>query len=203
MAEAPPKPCGPILVVDDDAGCRSLVAVALERDGYECAEAGDADAALAEARRVRPSLALVDVCLPGVSGYEVCRLLRAELGAGLPVIFVSGERTESYDRVAGLLVGGDDYVVKPFAPDELVARVRGLIRRTGVAQDDRGLTRREREVLSLLADGLAQREIARRLVVSPKTVGTHIEHILEKLGAHSRAEAVAIAFRHDLVSLSV
>ncbi len=197
----PPRPCGPILVVEDDDACRSLIQTLVEQAGYSCSAHADAESALAAARGEPPSLAVVDVCLPGLSGYEACRLLREQTGPALPVIFVSGERVESYDRVAGLMVGADDYVVKPFAPDELVARIRALFRRARPSTDDRGLTRREREVLVLLAEGLPQREIARRLVITPKTVGSHIEHILEKLGAHSRTEAVAIAYRADLVSL--
>jgi two-component system nitrate/nitrite response regulator NarL len=105
--------------------------------------------------------------------------------------------------VAGLLLGADDYVVKPFAPDELLVRARGLLRRAGerkVAANGYELTRRELEVLGLLADGLGQREIAHRLVISPKTVGTHVERILSKLGVHTRAHAVAMAFRHGLLS---
>ena len=196
-----PRPCGPILVVEDDDACRSLIQTLVEQAGYPCSAHAEAESALAAAREDPPSLAVVDVCLPGRSGYEVCRLLREQAGPALPVIFVSGERVESYDRVAGLMVGADDYVTKPFAPDELVARIRALFRRARPAADDRGLTRREREVLTLLAEGLPQREIARRLVITPKTVGSHIEHILEKLGAHSRTEAVAIAYRADLVSL--
>ena len=143
---------------------------------------------------------MLDVNLPGVSGYEVCRSLREQYGPELPIIFLSGDRIESYDRVAGLLIGGDDYIVKPFAPDELLARVRGLIGRRRSIRLRSDLTEREREVLQLLAEGLAQTDIADRLVISKKTVGTHIERILAKLGVHSRAEAVAFAYREEFVA---
>lgn len=118
------------------------------------------------------------------------------------MIFLSGERTESFDRVAGLLVGADDYLVKPFDPDELAARVRAVLRRAqpSVPAPLQSLTRRELEVLRLLADGLDQRQIAAELVISAKTVGTHIERILGKLGVHSRAQAVALAYRDELLS---
>jgi two-component system nitrate/nitrite response regulator NarL len=148
-----------------------------------------------------PAAVLLDVNMPGLSGYEVCRSLREEHGQSLPLMFVSGERTESYDRVAGLTIGADDYLAKPFEPDELLARLRGLLRRCGARSSVSTLTRREREVLSLLADGLDQDEIARRLVISRKTVGTHIERILGKLGVHSRAEAVALAYKLQLVAV--
>ena len=113
-------------------------------------------------------------------------------------MFISGDRVEPFDRAAGLLLGADDYVVKPFAPDELVARVRRLVTRftppAGRAERPK-LTRRESEVLHLLADGLAQPEIAAELVISSKTVSSHIQHILSKLGVHSRAQAVAAVHR--------
>ena len=146
-------------------------------------------------------MVILDVALPGVCGYEVCRELREEFGDVLPIVFVSGVRTEWFDRVAGFLVGADDYVVKPFAPDELLARVRRLARRwtplaTAVAAK---LTRRERQVLGLLLEGLEQEEIATQLVISPRTVSTHIENILRKLGVRSRAQAVALAYREGHV----
>jgi len=176
---------------------RELIAGTLGQAGYEILEAETGDAALEAARKGRPSLVILDVCLPGLSGYEVCRELRDELGDTLPILFVSGERIESLDRVAGLLVGGDDYLVKPFALDELLARGRRLIQRRTVARDRNGvdLTGREQEILALLAEGLSPAEVAQQLVISASTVGTHIEHIYAKLGAHTRAHAVALAYR--------
>jgi DNA-binding NarL/FixJ family response regulator len=103
-----------------------------------------------------------------------------------------------------LLLGADDYLAKPFAPDELLARVRRLVQRAlpPSLTIPSVLTKRELEVLGLLAEGLAQREIATRLTISEKTVGSHIERILSKLGVRSRAQAVALAFREDLVGVS-
>ena len=190
-----------VLVVDDDAPFRAYVRGVLEESGYRVAEAEDGFAGLAAVRASRPSAVLLDVNMPRLSGYEVCRSLREEHGPDLPIVFVSGERTESFDRVAGLTIGADDYLAKPFAADELLARLRCLLRRAGRAEaaGPTTLTRRELEVLRLLADGLDQGEIAERLVISPKTVGTHIERVLSKLGAHSRAEAVALAYRLRIV----
>ena len=189
-----------MLVVDDDALFRAHVRSVLEEGGYRVVEAVDGLAALASVRAARPAAVILDVNMPRLSGYEVCRSLREEHGPELPLMFVSGERTESFDRVAGLTIGADDYLVKPFAADELLARLRSLLRRAGRPEAAAStLTRRELEVLRLLADGLDQAEIAERLVISPKTVGTHIERILAKLGAHSRAEAVALAYRLRVV----
>lgn len=172
---------------------------ALERAGLTVTEADSGRAALEAASERRPSVVVLDVRLPDLSGYEVCRELRDRVGAAVPVLFVSGERIESFDRVAGLLVGGDDYLVKPLQTDELVARVRRLVERPPGNGDASKLTRRERQVLSLLANGLTPAEVAQDLIISRSTVGTHIEHIYEKLGARTRAHAVGIAFRSGLL----
>ena len=197
---------GPILVVDDDAACRALVSTILERVGYPVREAATGAAALAVAREERPALVVLDVELPMLSGYQVCRELRETYGSELPVVFLSGARTEPYDRAGGLLLGADDYVVKPFDGDELLARIRRLVgqRASNGAGNNgaaRSLTVREREVLSLLAEGREQAEIASRLFITPKTVATHIQRILSKLGVRSRAQAVAVAHRERLVQL--
>lgn len=189
-----------MLVVDDDASFCACARVLLEGAGYEVETAAGGVAALAAIRAAAPAAVLLDVNMPDLSGYEVCRRIRQDLELDVPVVFVSGHRTEALDRVAGLMIGADDYVSKPFAPDELLARLRCLLRRPAAAAGPtRGLSPRELEVLSLLAEGLDQSEIAERLVISPKTVSTHIERILAKLDAHSRAQAVAIAYRLQLV----
>jgi DNA-binding NarL/FixJ family response regulator len=159
------------------------------------------DEALALARSAMPAAVILEVPLPGLSGYEVCHALKNDPGGDVPVIFLSGARTESYDRVAGLLLGADDYILKPYSAGELLARLTNLIRRSrsrtvGVA---RRLTKRELEVLELLGDGLRHDVIARRLFISPKTVATHVEHILRKLGVRSRAEAIAVAYREEIL----
>jgi two-component system, NarL family, nitrate/nitrite response regulator NarL len=189
-----------ILIVDGDRQSRTLISRVLKRVGYSTYEAETGEEALAAAKRERPALVVLEVLLPGVSGYEVCRELKDEFGETLPIVFVSGTRTEPGDRVAGLLVGGDDYLVKPFDPNELLARVRRLLPpRLPGGETPRRLTRRELDVLSLLVEGLSQPEIAERLFISPKTVGKHIEHILPKLGVHNRAQAVALAVRDELI----
>ena len=189
-----------VLIADDDGGVRTLIQKVLELEGFDTVTASSGIEALEAARAERPGLAILDVNLPGLSGYEVCDAIRKVYGESLPIVLISGERVESFDRVAGLLIGADDYLVKPLAADELCARVRALLRRANRDNGSSPLTPREREVLQLLAEGLEQTEIAERLVISSKTVASHIERILAKLGVRSRAQAVAAAFREGLVS---
>jgi DNA-binding NarL/FixJ family response regulator len=192
---------GTVVIVDPDDEARMLAAGLFERAGFVVETARTGEEAVELVRGTPPAAVILEIPLGALSGYEVVRVLREALGSRLPIVFLTGARTESYDRVAGLLLGADDYVVKPYAPDELLARVRRLVQRgrpiaSSVAER---LTKRELEVLQLLADGLTQAEIAERLYISPKTVATHIENILGKLGVRSRAQAVAVAYREELV----
>jgi DNA-binding NarL/FixJ family response regulator len=189
---------GSLLIVDGDEFFRTLVAEAFERAGFVTRQASTGEAAIEAAREERPAAVLLDVILSGATGYEICRELKDEHGADLPVVFVTGERKEPADKVVGLLIGGDDYLVKPVDTDELIARVRRLTQQAWPTSTPGGqitqLTPRESEVLGLLADGLSANQIAGELVISPKTVATHVQRILRKLGVHSRTQAVALAY---------
>ncbi|WCB95098.1 hypothetical protein DSM104299_03840 [Baekduia alba] len=190
-----------MLIADPDVEARTCLAGVLRDAGFHVVEASDGSEAVAKARECWPVAAILEIPLGTICGYEVCRTLRAELGPELAIIFLSGARTESFDRVAGLLIGADDYVTKASAPGEVLARLRAVTHRTrptAVASTGR-LTRREHEVLTLLSEGLRWGEIAERLVISPKTVATHTEHIRRKLGVTSRAEALAVAYREQLL----
>lgn len=116
---------GPILIVDSDDRMRVFAGSLLESAGFGVEEAETGEVALALARAVRPRLALVDVFLPGVSGYELCHRLKTEYG--VPVLLVSRPSRESLDQVAAMLLGADACVTKPFAPDDLIDRVRQLV----------------------------------------------------------------------------
>jgi DNA-binding NarL/FixJ family response regulator len=168
-------------------------------------EAATGKEALAAASDQPPALVLLDVCLPGLGGYSILRDLRDRLGDELPIVFISGERTDALDSASGLFLGADDYICKPFHPEELLARGQRLLRRFAARANAEPrasayeLTPREQEVLALLARGLNQTQIAGDLFISQKTVETHIQRILSKLDVHSRAEAVAVAHRDGLV----
>jgi two-component system response regulator MprA len=117
-----------VLVVEDDLGVRESLQAALGFDGYHVEAVDDGDAALSRVTVVEPDLVVLDVMMPRVDGLTVCRLLR-QRGFRTPILMLTA-RHEVSDRVAGLDAGADDYLVKPFALDELLARVRALLRRT-------------------------------------------------------------------------
>jgi DNA-binding response OmpR family regulator len=123
MATAAPK----VLVVDDDSTVREVVIRYLLREGYRVEEASDGADGLRRALADPPELVVLDLMLPSLDGLEVCRLLR--LSAPVPVIMLTA-RDEEGDRIAGLELGADDYVAKPFSPRELAARVKAVLRRT-------------------------------------------------------------------------
>ncbi len=199
----------PVLVVDGDDAFRGRVVCVLRRAGLTALEARSGEEALA-LLSTRPGAVVLEVELPDVDGLEVCHELRERHGEDLPVIMVSAERIAAHDRVAALLIGADDYLAKPVNDDELLARLRRLLIRTGAAngthrvengdRNSGGLSPREVEVLALLAQGVAAESIADRLVISQKTVSSHLQRVMGKLGVHTRAQAVAEAYRIGLVT---
>jgi DNA-binding response OmpR family regulator len=175
---------GLVLVVDDDRDFLEIATRILQQAGYATLEAATGADAVEIAQRDGPQLVLLDVRLGGsMSGHEVCRVLKTDISPAPAVVFVSGARTESFDRVGGLLVGADDYITKPFAADELLARVRTLLRRTAPdTPTPPSLTTDELEVVRLLKGGLSPADIARKLEVSPSAAQHQIEQIFQKLG---------------------
>jgi two-component system response regulator MprA len=119
----------PVLVVDDDERVAASLRRSLEYAGYRVSVARDGPAAIAAVHRDRPALVVLDVLLPGIDGYGVCRALRADPATADPMVLMLTARDATADRVTGLDAGADDYLVKPFDHDELLARVRALLRR--------------------------------------------------------------------------
>lgn len=117
---------GPVLIVEDDPNTATLVQTYLERDGFQVIKAEDGESALRLARQHQPGFVILDVMLPRLDGWEVCRQLRTF--SNVPILMLTA-REEEIDRVTGLSIGADDYVVKPFSPRELVARVKAILRR--------------------------------------------------------------------------
>ncbi|WP_332769732.1 response regulator transcription factor [Phenylobacterium sp.] len=131
-----------ILIVDDDPHIRQLLAFAFAKAGLATREAPDGEAALAAVAADPPDLVVLDINMPRLNGLDVCRRLRAQ--GDLPILFLSS-RDDEIDRVLGIELGADDYVVKPFSPREVVARVQAILRRAGAprppAEPDAGLSR--------------------------------------------------------------
>lgn len=126
---------GPVLIVEDDRNTSSLVAAYLEREGFATLAVFDGRKALEVARRHPPGFVILDVMLPGADGWEVCRELRKF--SDVPILMLTA-REEEIDRVLGLSLGADDYVVKPFSPRELVERVKAILRRARQVSAQRG-----------------------------------------------------------------
>jgi DNA-binding response OmpR family regulator len=166
-----------VLVVDDEPTVREVVGDYLRRDGFVVHEAADGAEALAAVAGFRPDLVVLDLMLPAVPGLDVLRELRS--GSSIPVILLTA-RAEESDRVVGLELGADDYVVKPFSPRELAARVRSVLRRSGSSsQDDARL---------LTFDGLSIDLKSREVTVDGATVALTPKEfdVLAHLASHPR-----------------
>lgn len=138
-----------ILVVDDEASITEFVSYNLRKEGYEVAVAENGDDALALAKMHPFDLVVLDVMLPGIDGYEVCRRLRVD--SSVPVLFLSARDTE-LDKVVGLEIGGDDYLAKPFGVRELQARVKALLRRAPAGSRDAGGSAEHIELAGITLD---------------------------------------------------
>jgi len=233
-AEAPPVR---LLVVDDEPGLRTALKAYLEDEGFAVTTANDGEEGLQKAVELLPDVVISDVMMPRLDGYGLLKKLRDDerLG-GTPVIFLTAKGMTA-DRIAGFQAGCDDYIPKPFDPDELVARVRNVVNRqqrllaeaarfadadigqlsrqiteirsllaTGAAKkaDAGGIARhdftpREASVLQLVAEGLMNKEIARRLETSIRNVEKYVSRLFIKTGTASRTELVRYALEHGLV----
>jgi DNA-binding response OmpR family regulator len=163
-----------VLVIEDDENTASLIAVYLEREGFSPLTAGDGEHGLALAAQHGPALVILDLMIPKVDGWEVCRRLRKD--SAIPVIMLTA-RGDEIDRVAGLTLGADDYVVKPFSPRELMARVKAVLRRASPSPP---------EASQVLAHGPVRLNLEmRRLTVEGQTVALtpHEYALLEALMA--------------------
>ena len=225
-----------LLLVDDEPGLRSAVKAYLDDEGFDVTTANDGEQGWQVAQELLPDVVITDVMMPRCDGFGLLAKLRADerLG-GTPVIFLTAKGMTA-DRIAGFQAGCDDYIPKPFDPDELVARVRNVVRRqerllaeaARFADADMGsmarqiseirtllatggsakkaatpaehsFTPREASVLQLVAEGLMNKEIARRLETSIRNVEKYVSRLFIKTGTASRTELVRYALEHALV----
>jgi two-component system response regulator MprA len=196
-------PCS-VLVVDDDAPVRRMLERTLGADGNTVRAVADGGQALAEIERDAPDVVILDVAMPGMDGLAVCRRLRSK-GMATPILLLTARDAVS-DRVAGLDAGADDYLVKPFAPAELAARVRALTRRHGeqllvfetltldpaartATRDGRAieLTRRETQLLALLLRN-ARTVVSRELALEEIWDGAAVANVVDRYIGYLRAK---------------
>lgn len=226
-----------LLVVDDEPGLRTALKAYLEDEGFAVTTANDGEEGVQKAQELLPDVVISDVMMPRLDGYGLLKKLREDerLG-GTPVIFLTAKGMTA-DRIAGFQAGCDDYIPKPFDPDELVARVRNVVNRQqrllaeaarfadadfgqlsrqiteirsllatgGAKKAEAGaaarhdFTPREASVLQLVAEGLMNKEIARRLETSIRNVEKYVSRLFIKTGTASRTELVRYALEHGLV----
>ena len=203
-----------LLLVDDDPNLILLVKDYLEFNGYEVITAGHGREAMKILEEEIPDLIVCDVMMPEMDGYTLVERVRQDARTNwIPVLFLSA-KGQSQDRVKGLNTGADVYMVKPFEPEELVAQVESslrsanrLIRRTpgGVDNIQRiqvpenvELTPTELKVVQLVAQGMANREIAEHLNVSQRTIESHVSNMLNKTSLHNRTELARWAIESNM-----
>lgn len=150
-----------ILVVDDEVSLQETLTYKLEKEGYQVEVAGDGLTALELARSTHPDLVILDVMLPGMDGFEVCRNLRQE--SNIPVLMLTA-RDDEIDRVVGLEVGADDYLPKPFSMRELIARVKALLRRVRLIREEVGAAVQEGNLPQIMTFGNLEIDMTRREV---------------------------------------
>jgi DNA-binding response OmpR family regulator len=174
-----------ILVVEDDTALRETLAYNLSRQDYNVQAVGDGVAALEIARKIHPDLILLDLMLPGLDGFEVCRILRQEMN--IPILILTA-RDEEIDRVIGLEIGADDYITKPFSMRELMARVKAHLRRDRLIRQEINISPDEasHEVLNFnnLTIDLTRREVL--LDEAPITLKPKEYELLLFLAQHPR-----------------
>ncbi|MDH3306238.1 MAG: response regulator transcription factor [Acidimicrobiia bacterium] len=212
-----------VLVVDDAVLFQAGLSAALRGAGFEVVgEAQDAMSAVAKAAETQPDVVVLDVLMPGMSGLEVVDKIQAAAPATKVVLLTASESDE--DLLAAIRAGARGYVVKTTALVDLVAGIEAVVaggavvspamlgklfdnvsqllrHRDLIGVRKPSLTGREVEVLGFVARGLTSREIGEKLYISENTVKNHIRNILDKLGLHSRGEAVMYALREDLITI--
>lgn len=214
-----------LLVVEDDPHLLRAIAVCLRRAGYEIATARGGDEAVVRIAETIPDLIVSDIMMPGIDGFALAELIRANPRTDIiPIVFLTARDTRA-DRIAGFRAGVDAYLVKPFEPEELVAVIQGIVNRvqrthariarrsiaapTGPGETIdapttivAGLTEAETRVAHLVAQSLSNKEIATQLGISSRTVEMHISNILGKKGWGNRVEIARHVFGQNTTKRS-
>lgn len=212
--------CQKVLVVDDERILRMLIKRQLELQGYQVRDASSGSEALSIIEKELPALIVSDVMMPGMDGLEFCRTLRSSSeGQLVPFIFLSS-KGDLDDRIIGLSMGADDYLIKPFEIRELVAKIESQLERSRRISTEMNkikqryaankknseeepeplpLTPAEERVFWEVVQGLTNKQISDRLFISPRTVQTHLSNILGKLELENRSQLVRFAFENGYI----
>ena len=202
-----------LLLIDDDPNLILLVKDYLEFRGYEVTTAENGREALDILEQATPDMIICDVMMPEMDGYTLVEHVRQEPKTSwIPVLFLSA-KGQSQDRVKGLNTGADVYMVKPFEPEELVAQVESSLKQAKRLMGTNGngqstpkihvpdsveLTPTELKVVNLVAQGMANREIAKKLNVSQRTIESHVSNMLNKTSLHNRTELARWAIESNM-----
>ncbi len=204
-----------LLLIDDDPNLILLVKDYLEFRGYEVVTAENGREALEVLEKQTPDMIICDVMMPEMDGYSLVSAIRSDSKTSwIPVLFLSA-KGQSQDRVKGLNIGADVYMVKPFEPEELVAQVESSLKQASRLiqhKDSKGgesspkiqvpfdveLTPTELRVVQFVARGMANREIAQELNVSQRTIESHVSNMLGKTGLHNRTELARWAIENNM-----
>ena len=200
-----------VLVVDDDKNICELLSLYLKKEGYAVVFAYDGSEAINKAKEEKPNIIVLDVMMPVINGWEACKLIRQF--TDVPIIMLTALDTLE-NKVQGLNIGADDYIVKPFILPNLLARIEAVLRRANWQKESHSkqektlnkdinieaLTPKEKEVLSYVAKGASNQEIADKLFVRDVTVKTHLNNIFKKLKVSNRTQAVLLAMQIDLIN---
>lgn len=189
---------GKVLIVEDESKIRTLLKLYLERNNYVVKEATNGKDVLALVEKYHPDVIVLDILMPNKTGVEVCKKIRKHPDYyKIPIIFLSSLNQKA-SIIEGLEAGGDDYMTKPFDPNELVARINAVIRRT--SNQVRGgivlyetLSEQEMNVLQLMDQGYTNKEIASELYLTEGTVKVYSHHIYQKLQVRNRTQAIVKA----------
>ncbi|MGL4378657.1 MAG: response regulator [Microcoleaceae cyanobacterium] len=208
-----------ILIVDDEPDCQTVLAMFLEGEGYQIESANSGIEALTQFKENPPDLVISDIVMPQMDGLELCRRLRASrLGQLIPFIFLSGQG-ELESRIEGYAIGADDYLVKPFEPEEILAKIKAQLDRSHRIHNEiirllyseqeaeevspaptiptppppLPLTPAEERVFWEVIQGYTNKQISDRLFISPRTVQAHLSSIFGKLQLENRAQLIHFA----------
>src|SRR5690625_733592 len=191
---------GKILIAENENRMRTLIKLYLENNGYKVLEASDGQETLHLLNQEQPDALVLDILMPKLTGIEVCQTVRKDpVYQKLPIIFLSS-LNEKESVIKGLEVGGDDYLTKPFDPNELVARINAMLRRVRKSVEDEQetfiyeeLTPQEMKILLLMEKGYTNKEIASKLFLTEGTVKVYNHHIYQKLQVKNRTQAIVRA----------